>query len=895
MSYYDSTGGQAPASAQVREYPSGGSTFTAQPNSGRVAGFRSTWLFSGNARGPFSSGNREAAQADRSAPNQSYASNEAGGMQTTAPASSRSWSGPVDRSSSARAPARGYGSYGGGYVAPGAYGPDHLSPYGSSSSLAIAGVPLSEMHLMVDEATRPDLPLEGPHPQFDPILGRILTMVRGGEIAARAIKDRLKSKNERTLLLTLALLQRAMEECPNFYMHVANARFFRRMWRLVVPDYKNSMRERFYATFDKDALQRKYATGEIDKPIYYPSVAMKVMQLIEAWGEEFERFRPYDSKGQFFVKRWRKKTRKYSFPPMPALEVPAVYRPGTSERSIELRRQHESGQSRSTTDTATSPSVAKARASNTAAARSSNRPRYELRDISEAADLAAALMDSAPDAGTVANDEDIAALITTCKAMLREMENMVASMDSEKSVVEAIAVNEKLLLVINRYEDICLMDPKTILNRDAAREISPKTKATTANAVTRPAGAGGKRTVQDASDDEDDDDDAESSSVSDDEREKGHQAAPINSNRSAGSTRDDDMAAAGAVSKTTQSNKEDTLLWLDSDDEDGDNLVDGAHKRSDQAARSKGQRSRKTQPALQPQQARGETGNHSPAGAAQAVGQSPAYYVESPPSTQYGSYASVGSAGGPAGAQASYGAPMGYPYMHPNYYGQVYPYAAGGWYPYGYPYGAGYGYGMAPGQPNAVSGPGGSSASSPMYGAAYGGYPAGSAYAASSTGAFNAGGAGAATAAANPFDTVSNDQNAYNSHANWPHEQSAPAVSTTRHQAVGHTSLLSITAGDAAASTSAAPMETAGKPASTLPALAPAMPMASSGAMVPPQAASSKRSAPLFDVLWEERVPGTAQGTQGTGAGQHQASSAYQPQGGESSTNAEDSGKNPFG
>jgi hypothetical protein len=773
--------------------------------------------------------------------------------------------------------------------------------------VAVAGQPLGEMHLMVDEATRPDLPLEGPHPQFDPILGHILTMVRGGEITARAIKDRLKSKNERTLLLTLALLQRAMEECPNFYMHVANARFFRRMWRLVVPDYKNSMRERFYATFDKDALQRKYATGEIDKPIYYPSVAMKVMQLIASWGEEFERFRPYDSKGQFFVKRWRKKTRKYSFPPMPVPDVPAVYRPGTSERAIELRRQHESGQSVTADDAAFSPSTTKARALNTAPARNSNRPRYELRDISEAADLAAVLIDSAPDAGTVANDEDIAALITTCKAMLREMENMVASMDSEKSVVEAIGVNEKLLLVINRYEDICLMDPKTVLNRQAARETSRAATSSAADATTEkggtetnPVSAKGKRSIEAASEEEDDDDD--DSSASQDEVETENRTETYHPSRSVGTGLDARTAAVGATSsaKTPASSKDDSLLWLDSDDEKDDTLVDGAQNRSDVVTPTKGEKASKRQPALQPQPARNDASGRLPAGAAQAVaGQSPAYYVESPPSTQYGSHVSVNSAaGGAAGPQSNYGVPMGYPYMYPGYYGQAYPYTGAGWYPYGYPYAGGYGYGMAPGQPGSAAGPGGASMPNAMYGMPYGGYPAGGPYVTSSASALPSSGTGAAaSAASNPFDTAGVDQSAYSSSATWPGESSVPAVTTTAPRAVGHAALLSITAGEASPSVSADPSEaTAGKPLSSLPAQAPAMAATSSGSLpLPPQASSFNRSARLFDQLWEERASGTERDTRDAAAGQSQGLSAQHTNGGEPTTNPEDAMKNPFG
>ena len=881
MSYYDSTSGQHQANIQGRQYPSGGSTFTARPASGRLANFKTNWLSSGSGRFPFSSESQNSTEGAQSSNYRGYSPDQTGRMQAAPATGSRSWSGPVNGAGGSgdglRTPVRGYGSYGGAAAGAGPFGAAYTNPYESTSTIAFTGQPQSEMHLMIDEATRPDLPLEPPYPQFDPIIGQVLTMVRGGEITARAVKDRLKVKNERTLLLTLALLQRLMEECPNFYMHIANKRFFRRMWRLVVPDYKNSMRERFYATFDKEALQRKYATGEIDKPIYYPAVAMKVMQLIEAWGEEFERFRPYDSKGQFFVKRWRNKSRKYSFPPMPALEVPAVYRPGTSERAIELRRQRESGQNPTTPDSfsGSSPSTMKARASGAAAgsaARNPTRPRYELRDISEAADLAAALMDSAPDAGTVANDEDIASLITTCKAMLREMENMVASMDSEKSVVEAIAVNEKLLLVINRFEDICLMDPKTVLNREAAREASrTNKKPATVDAATEATDVGamqsrtgGKRKTAGSSDEEDSDGSSESEDAAgDDDGVEDDERVPASNSSGAGRrARGTGGAAAAAAAtataaaaaessrftKSSAATKEDTLLWLNSDDEDDEDEAFEKERSSAISGQGRGSgasSSRKhKQPALQPQPAHSSQASRTRADtAATAAAQPPAYYIESPPSTQYGSYASASSA-----AQNAYGVPPGYPYMHPAYYNQGYPYAGAAWNPYGYPYAAAYGYGgAAPQMGNVPSGQAPPGASM-MYGMPYGAYPGGNAYAMYAAGdAANMPGTASTSAARNPFESDGGNEDAQQAAGAWSNE-------TTRLPAVGHTALLSLTAAEPSASHSAD---------MPVPAAAAAVPppvVTSRGALaLQSQSRTSPRDSGLFDELWQEKVSRTEQ------------------------------------
>ncbi|KAK4537752.1 hypothetical protein CDCA_CDCA14G3777 [Cyanidium caldarium] len=732
MSYFDSYRGQQQTAGAARTYPSGGSTYTAPAGADTEGSLRAT-----------SSGRIPAFASSHSAqykqPSQAGSSSSYFGSATAAaasphgqPASTQpsSWGGMPSRATAATdasylSPSRSQGQAsqslytatsavttpGTGGSAPGVYG-----RYGGADGMAAAAPPatgsgalmggsssLAEMTLMVDEATRPDLPLEGPHPQFEPIISRILTMVRGGEIAAKAIKNRLKSKNERVLLLTLALLQQAMEECASFYIHVANMRFFRRMWRLVYPDYKNSMKERFYSTFSKDTLQRKYATGEIDKPIYYPAVAMKVMQLVAAWGEEFERFRPYDPKGEFFVHRWRKKQQKYSFPPQPAQEVPAVYRPGTSEAMLASRRErgHGSGGGGDTWN-GDVPRKGSARSA-------AHTPRYDLKDISEAADLASTLIDTSPDAGSVARDEDIAALINTCKAMLREMETMVASMESEKNVIEAIAVNEKLLLVINRYEDICLMDPQTPLNADAAR-----TAAAAAAAAAREAHGDGDKGAkigdagESSSVDEDDEEESEDSEEEEEEEQKAAKdkaaaAAPAMAARSKAAVR----PKAAAPPK-----KEQPLVYLGfSSDEEAQGEAVGAPPAVAPAQRS---------PATATAAANGAAPTASKEGDGASGGGAGNYYlVESPP----GSVASS-RAGGPMPpppyGQYPYGQyPYG-PYAQPGY-----PYAAG-WYGYGYPYA--YGYPQAQQQQQQQAGRPGAAAgytgAPPPYGY-YPGYPMG--------------------------------------------------------------------------------------------------------------------------------------------------------------------------
>lgn len=186
---------------------------------------------------------------------------------------------------------------------------------------------LTRVVVMVDEATEPGLTDELATKHRSEIVSLLLN--RGhdmppslhntdpGPAVAYAMRKRLKSEDELAVLSTLTLLDELMRVVPYFYRQIANEKFFRRLWRFVVPDYKNGMKS-MIPIFGKPRLHAGYRD--------HSEVAHRVKILIRAWAEElsvmFEgRYEPHAG---FLIERYNNKRTRLQFPTVPRTETPWV-------------------------------------------------------------------------------------------------------------------------------------------------------------------------------------------------------------------------------------------------------------------------------------------------------------------------------------------------------------------------------------------------------------------------------------------------------------------------------------------------------------------------------------------------------------------------------------------
>ncbi|KAI0566935.1 hypothetical protein FGB62_5g040 [Gracilaria domingensis] len=186
---------------------------------------------------------------------------------------------------------------------------------------------LTRVVIMVDEATEPGLTDEQAAKHRSAIVSLLLNRGQNmppslhntdpGPAVAYALRKRLKSEDELAVLSTLTLLDELMRVVPYFYRQVANEKFFRRLWRFVVPDYKNGVKS-MIPIFGKPKLHAGYRD--------HSEVANRVKILIRAWAEElsvmFEgRYEPHAG---FLIERYNSKRTRIQFPEVPRTGTPWV-------------------------------------------------------------------------------------------------------------------------------------------------------------------------------------------------------------------------------------------------------------------------------------------------------------------------------------------------------------------------------------------------------------------------------------------------------------------------------------------------------------------------------------------------------------------------------------------
>lgn len=186
---------------------------------------------------------------------------------------------------------------------------------------------MTRIVVLVDEATEPSLGEEEASRRRADLVAMANSAVQsggaGGTAAgfniAYAVRKRLKSDDPDTVINTLKLLDELMRSCPYFFRYIADDKMFRRLWRFVVPDYKNSVRTKLPFSHRGRSAADFLTAG-------HEEIAEKVLILIRAWAEELSVL--YDGKivasASFLIERYNSKRDRFDFPEIPPSELPWV-------------------------------------------------------------------------------------------------------------------------------------------------------------------------------------------------------------------------------------------------------------------------------------------------------------------------------------------------------------------------------------------------------------------------------------------------------------------------------------------------------------------------------------------------------------------------------------------
>lgn len=292
---------------------------------------------------------------------------------------------------------------------------------------------LMEVVVLVDEATEPGVNDEEAGRKREQLTSIMLNRrsqgadmsnrmsnVSGGTAVAFALRKRLKSGDEVAVLNTLTLLDELMRTCPYFYRYVANEKFFRRMWRFVVPDYKSGVKS-MIPLFNKGKISSGTASGG--------EATMRVLTLIRAWAEELSLMfnNRYDPDAGFLIERYNNKRYRVSFPELPKTSTPWVCPVNTNRRG---------GSSR-------------------VAGSSRGRPvdetiRMSLDEVENTVSLFANLVDEATSVDDL-KKEACSEMAERCTEIKNNLSRMSMNMNEEEELARAIAVSETLERTLGLY------------------------------------------------------------------------------------------------------------------------------------------------------------------------------------------------------------------------------------------------------------------------------------------------------------------------------------------------------------------------------------------------------------------------------------------------------------
>lgn len=291
--------------------------------------------------------------------------------------------------------------------------------------------------VMIDEATEPGTTdedaarhrqritalLTGNNPPNMPAKSRPIT---AGDAVAIALRQRLKSEDETAVKNTLILLDEIMRTVPYFYRHIANEKFFRRMWRFVVPDYKNNWMTIFR---QKPSL--------VGMEGFESEITKRVLILIRAWAEELSVMfhGRFDPDAGFFIERYRNKRSRVPFPEVPKTSTPWVCRVPSSV-----------GASRY--PTLYSRSAAGAGSSSAQVQRM-----MSLDEVENTVKLFGSIIDGATSSEDV--KEDVCAdLASRCMQINENLDRFSANWDKEEELARTVQTSELLQRSLNRYNTL---------------------------------------------------------------------------------------------------------------------------------------------------------------------------------------------------------------------------------------------------------------------------------------------------------------------------------------------------------------------------------------------------------------------------------------------------------
>lgn len=288
--------------------------------------------------------------------------------------------------------------------------------------------------VMVDDATEPGITDEEATRHRTAIVNILLNRnndlphrlpsISPGQAVSFAIRKRLKSEDEAAVLNTLVLLDEFMRTVPFFYRYVANDKFFRRLWRFVVPDYKNQMKS-IIPIFGRPKAHLTSRGPDSE-------VSSRVMILIRAWAEELSIMfhGRQDQDAGFLIERFRDKRTRVTFPEVPKTPKPWVC-PVPSQATA-----RPFGSMRGAAASASSSSAVPAN--------------MTLDEVENTSKLFATLVDNATTVDEL-NEDVCADLAHRCQQFSDNFTRMIDNLKEEDDLPRAVAVSEILQRSLVRY------------------------------------------------------------------------------------------------------------------------------------------------------------------------------------------------------------------------------------------------------------------------------------------------------------------------------------------------------------------------------------------------------------------------------------------------------------
>ncbi|OSX69457.1 hypothetical protein BU14_1493s0001 [Porphyra umbilicalis] len=284
--------------------------------------------------------------------------------------------------------------------------------------------------VLVDEATEAGVAEDVAEKKRVALVRIVLAEPGGGSAVMFAIRKRLKSMDEVPVLNALTLLDELMRTCPFFYRFAASEKVFRRMWRFVVPDYKESVKGK---VFKKSVFDGRTPGGRTQ-------AAERVLILIRAWAETLSTmFRGrFDPAAGFLIERYNNKRTKIAFPPVPPSELPWVCPISPSAEATTRGRPSRS---------ASAPG-----GRSTSAPASGLPPNLSLTEVENTVTLFENMLEKASNAEEVKGDV-FTDLAVRCQVIYDNMHQLAVSMERDGEVARASRTNDRLRNVLSIHRE----------------------------------------------------------------------------------------------------------------------------------------------------------------------------------------------------------------------------------------------------------------------------------------------------------------------------------------------------------------------------------------------------------------------------------------------------------